>query len=104
MRKVASRGKGGRFRRTHCVPMPEVGSIEDLNALLAAADARDVGRRIASRPMTVGHDWALERDLRRPLPAEPSSAAPSAAARCWYWITTWKSWPASPRRCPARPR
>jgi transposase len=64
-------GEGGRFRRTHCVPMPEVGSIEELNALLAVADARDDRRRIASRPMAVGHDWALERDLLRPLPAEP---------------------------------
>jgi hypothetical protein len=69
--KVGVEGEGGRFRRTHCVPMPEVGSIEELNALLSAADARDDRRRIASRPMTVGHDWALERDLLRPLPAEP---------------------------------
>jgi hypothetical protein len=31
-------GEGGRFRRTHCVPMPVVDSIEELNALLEAAD------------------------------------------------------------------
>jgi transposase len=64
-------GEGGRFRRTHCVPMPEVGSIEDLNRLLEAADVRDDRRRIASRPMTVGHDYGLERELLLPLPADP---------------------------------
>jgi hypothetical protein len=32
-------GEGGRFRRNHCVPMPVVDSIEQLNELLAAADA-----------------------------------------------------------------
>jgi transposase len=63
-------GEGGRFRRTHCVPMPAVGSIEELNALLAAADVKDDHRRIANRVMTVGHDYMLERDLLRPLPAE----------------------------------
>src|SRR5205823_10826824 len=63
-------GEGGRFRRTHCVPMPVVDSIEELNVLLAAADVKDDHRRIANRVMTVGHDYMLERDLLRPLPAE----------------------------------
>ena len=26
------------------------------------------------------------------------------AARPWCWTTTWRCWPASPARCPARPR
>ena len=34
-------GEGGRFRRNHCVPMPVVDSIDELNALLAAADDAD---------------------------------------------------------------
>ena len=42
-------GEGGRFRRTHCVPMPKVDSIAALNDLLAAADAKDDHRRIANR-------------------------------------------------------
>ena len=63
-------GEGGRFRRTHCVPMPAVDSIDELNALLEAWDDADDRRRVASRAMSVGHDWAFERQLLRPLPAE----------------------------------
>jgi transposase len=64
-------GEGGRFRRTHCVPMPVVDSIEQLNELLAAADAKDDHRRIGNRLTTVGTDFKTERPLLRPLPAEP---------------------------------
>ena len=63
-------GEGGRFRRTHCVPMPVVDSIEQLNELLAAADAKDDHRRIGNRTTTVGHDWTIERETLRPLPSE----------------------------------
>jgi hypothetical protein len=63
-------GEGGRFRRTHCVPMPVVDSIAELNERLAAADAKDGNRRIGNRANTVGHDAAFERSLLRPLPAE----------------------------------
>jgi transposase len=68
-------GEGGRFRRTHCVPMPVVGSIDELNALLAAADDADDKRRIANRANSVGHDWAFEKTLLRPLPAEAFDTA-----------------------------
>jgi transposase len=68
-------GEGGRFRRTHCVPMPAVDSIDELNALLEAWDDADDRRRVASRAMSVGHDWAFERQLLRPLPAEPFDTA-----------------------------
>ena len=68
-------GEGGRFRRNHCVPMPAVDSIEELNALLEAAGDADDGRRIGNRTMTVGHDWAFERRLLRPLPDEPFDTA-----------------------------
>ena len=63
-------GEGGRFRRNHCVPMPTVDSIEQLNVLLIAADARDDHRRIENRTQTVGHDFAFERETLRPLPIE----------------------------------
>jgi transposase len=63
-------GEGGRFRRSHCVPMPAVDSIEQLNELLIAADARDDHRRIENRTQTVGHDFAFERETLRPLPIE----------------------------------
>ena len=65
-------GEGGRFRRTHCVPMPVVDSIDELNELLEAADDKDDHRRIGNRPETVGHDWAnWNAQLLRPLPSEP---------------------------------
>ena len=68
-------GEGGRFRRSHCVPMPAVDSIDELNALVEQWDDADDRRRIGSRAMSVGHDWAFERQLLRPLPAEPSGTA-----------------------------
>lgn len=63
-------GEIGRFRRRHLTPMPHVGSLEALNAALAAADARDDARRIAGRTETVGQSAAREAPLLRPLPAE----------------------------------
>ena len=68
-------GEGGRFRRTHCVPMPVVDSIEELNELLERWDNADDRRRIGNRTTSVGHDWAFERELLRPLPAEPFDTA-----------------------------
>ena len=64
-------GEGGRFRRTHCVPMIKVDSMFELNELLDAADARDDYRRVGNRTNTVATDFAVERPLLRPLPAEP---------------------------------
>jgi hypothetical protein len=74
-------GEGGRLRRTHCVPMPVVESIEELNALLEGWDDADDRRRVGNRTMNVGHDWALERGLLRSLPAEPFETALSLNPR-----------------------
>ena len=63
-------GEIGRFRRRHLTPMPHVGSLEALNAALAAADARDDARRISGRPETVGEAAAGELPLLAPLPVE----------------------------------
>jgi len=68
-------GEGGRFRRNHCVPMPAVGSVDELNALLEAWDDADDRRRIGNRASSVGNDWAFERQLLRPLPAESFDTA-----------------------------
>ena len=54
--------------------MPVVDSIEELNALLEAADDADDRRRIGNRVMSVGHDWAIERELLL-LPSEPFDTA-----------------------------
>jgi transposase len=74
-------GEGGRFRRNHCVPMPVVDSIEELNALLEAADDADDKRRIANRINSIGHDWAFEKMLLRPLPGEPFDTALTVTPR-----------------------
>jgi hypothetical protein len=74
-------GEGGRFRRTHCVPMPVVDSIDELNALLEAADDVGGNRRIANRTNSVGHDWAFEKTLLRPLPGEPFDTALTVTPR-----------------------
>jgi hypothetical protein len=63
-------GEGGRFRRTHLVPVPKVDSLAQLNARLLAADRSDDHRRITHRVRTVGQDFALEAPLLRPLPSE----------------------------------
>ena len=63
-------GEGGRFRRTHCVPIPVVDSLAELNAWLAAADVADDARHISHRVRTVGQEFALEAPLLRPLPPE----------------------------------
>jgi hypothetical protein len=73
--------------------MPVVDSIEELNALLAAADDADDARRISNRANSVGHDGAFEKTLLRPLPAEPFDTALTLApheqvgsANCWVGL------------------
>lgn len=68
-------GEGGRFRRNHCAPMPVVNSLEELNALLQAWDDADDARRVGNRASSVGQDWAVEKTLLRPLPAESFDTA-----------------------------
>jgi hypothetical protein len=63
-------GEVGRFRRQHLVPVPRVGSLGELNERIAAADLADDARHVEHRVRTVGQDFALERGLLRPLPAE----------------------------------
>lgn len=63
-------GEGGRFRRTHLVPMPVVASLAELNTRLAEFDRRDDARRITGRPQSVGHDFNLEARVLLLLPVE----------------------------------
>jgi transposase len=62
-------GEVGRFRRNHLVPVPSIGSIGQLNRLLADACDQDLGRQIVGRPVTVAEQLAAERPLLRVLPA-----------------------------------
>jgi transposase len=68
-------GEVGRFRRNRLVPVPEVGSLAELNAMIDRWDEQDDHRRIGSRVRTVGDDFAVERPLLRALPTEPFETA-----------------------------
>lgn len=61
--------------------MPQVDSIDELNALLAAADDADDARRIANRSTSVGQDFAVESMVLAPLPTEPFDTALSLNPR-----------------------
>ena len=74
-------GEIGRFRRRHLTPVPHVPTLAALNAALAAADARDEGRRIAARIETVGAAAARERLLLAPLPATAFDPAQTLSCR-----------------------
>jgi transposase len=60
--------EGGRFRRNHLVPVPEVDLLAELNERLAEIDAAEDARHIDSRPTSVGHDFQVEAGLLAPLP------------------------------------
>ncbi|CAM5740377.1 hypothetical protein SALBM311S_02692 [Streptomyces alboniger] len=64
-------GQIGWFRRNHLVPVPEVDSLAELNAMVERWDAEDDDRRIRSRPRTIGEYFAVERPLLQPLPDDP---------------------------------
>lgn len=64
-------GDIGFFRRNHLVPVPEVSSLEELNAMIDRWDREDDGRRIRGRVRTVGEYFELERPVLKPLPTEP---------------------------------
>jgi hypothetical protein len=68
-------GEIGRFRRRWFVPVPRAGSLAELNARLAEADAAGDARHIAGRAATIGEDFAAERALLLPLPPEPFATA-----------------------------
>jgi transposase len=64
-------GQIGWFRRNHLVPVPDVASVDELNAMIDSWDAADEARRIGSRARTVGEFFAIEKSLLKPLPGEP---------------------------------
>lgn len=63
-------GEVGRFRRRHLVPIPAFDTLDDCNAYLAAAMAKDDCRTIGRRKETVGESFAAEAPLLGPLPDE----------------------------------
>jgi len=74
-------GDGGRFRRAHLVPVPQVATLAELNARLVAADLAEDDRHIDGRAVSVGAAFAGEAPLLLPLPAERFDTALSLTAR-----------------------
>jgi Mu transposase, C-terminal domain len=74
-------GEIGRFRRRHLVPVPRVESLDELNAMVAAADVVDDDRVISGRPLingrrvTVGEHFALEQPTLKNLVVDPFDVA-----------------------------
>ncbi|MCI2423851.1 IS21 family transposase [Saccharopolyspora sp. K220] len=64
-------GDIGWFRRNHLVPVPEIDSLDELNALIDQWDRDNDDRRIGTRPRTIGEYFAVEKPLLTPLPDEP---------------------------------
>jgi transposase len=62
--------EGGRFRRTHLVPVPEVDTLAELNERVAAIDAAEDGRQLLASAVTIGFNFAVEAERLNPLPAE----------------------------------
>ncbi len=71
----------GRFRRRHLVPVPKVGSMSELNELLAAACDANLGRTIIGRSEPVGVMLDRERLLFGELPREAHCTAEEATPR-----------------------
>ncbi|MDA8306959.1 MAG: IS21 family transposase [Deltaproteobacteria bacterium] len=63
-------GEGGYFRRNHLVPVPEAGSLEDLNRQLLEASREDERRVISGRQTSIGEAMRLEREHLLPLVQE----------------------------------
>jgi hypothetical protein len=74
-------GEIGRFRRRHLVPVPKVGSLAELNQLMAVCDAADNARHIGGRLETVGACAAREQPLLRALPRTPFDPSMTSTAR-----------------------
>jgi hypothetical protein len=66
---------GGRFRRTHLVPVPHVADFAALNALLRQACLRDDERHLSGRTQTIAQAWRSEQAQLRPLPPTPLATA-----------------------------
>lgn len=63
-------GEVGWFRRNRLTPMPVADSLDELNDRIRDWEGQDEHRRINDRIRTIGQDFATERPLLNPLPAE----------------------------------
>jgi len=90
-------GEGGYFRRNHLVPVPKVGSWEELDALLRECSRNDEQRTIGERTETVGAGMIRERGHLKSLKEGFDLAAihyPKVnASRCVRVLTNFYSVP-----------
>ncbi|MFQ5875216.1 MAG: IS21 family transposase [Dehalococcoidia bacterium] len=61
----------GYARRNFLVPLPEVDSFQDLNAILRERCLAEAMRRLRGETLTIGELWVQERPHLRALPAHP---------------------------------
>lgn len=85
-------GEVGRFRRTWLSPVPKVDSLDELNAKLQEWDLRDEQRRITGKLTTVGQDFAAERELQAPLPADAFEPGLSLTPRVDHSVSSRVYW------------
>ncbi|WP_331762395.1 IS21 family transposase [Streptomyces sp. NBC_01508] len=62
--------EGGRFRRSHLVPVPEVDTLAELNEKIEQIEIAEDVRHVDNRPTSVGFDFDYEAPLMAPLPFE----------------------------------
>ncbi|MEV4731840.1 hypothetical protein [Saccharopolyspora sp. NPDC049426] len=69
-------GDIGWFRRNHLVPVPEIDSLDELNAMIDQWDRDNDDRRIGTRARTIGEYFAVEKPLLKSLPEESFETEP----------------------------
>jgi len=94
-------GEVGYFRRNHLVPVPRVGSLDELNQALRDGCRGEEPRRIAGKPHTVGEAMRIEREHLLPLPTEGFELAEISfpivdGKGCVQVRTNWYSTPLKP--------
>jgi hypothetical protein len=74
-------GEIGRFRRKAFVPVPSVASMTELNAHVEQVGARDDGRHIGNRRLSVAAHFEAEAIMLQPLPLERFDATARLSCR-----------------------
>lgn len=74
-------GEVGRFRRSHLVPVPKVGSLGELNRLLEDGCLDDFARTIRGRHEAVGESFRIEARTLRELPTLDFDASERSSPR-----------------------
>src|SRR5207244_3814335 len=92
--------ENGYFRRNHLVPVPKVGSLEELNARLMQGVRDDERRIISGRTQSIGEAMRLEQEHLAPLASEGFDLArvcfPQVnASACGKVLTNFYSVPAA---------